>query len=286
MGKTILKTNFTEDERYEFQELTLKMIREKKYGYEIAEALGISEQEVSRYKKRLIKANRITQREIDEYKEQRDREELRKKRLMDPKVGIIKAMLLDGKYDNEIADAVSYHPKTVKRIEDELIEQKQLSTSKIEAARKERQKNEKEAKEQNKPELRGKLKNRYLRMLKAGISSHFIAKSLNINKSQMYRARKKSKISDEEIKNARAKREEKNERKIIELYEVEGLTLEEIIPRFKSETPTYIKRTFQGLKKEGKMDETLANSVRMSNDPRVIERRNYKGIHFKWFNRK
>lgn len=110
---------FSEEERNEYSNLTLEMLKEGLLDTEIARNIGISPQTVKKLKEELIRNGKITQKEIDVA-----REEVKRKQDDEKEEEMKKVLqgLQEGKSNLEIAEEFSIEKTKVSKIKRKLIE--------------------------------------------------------------------------------------------------------------------------------------------------------------------
>lgn len=273
--KKILKTVFTEEEKKEYQEIELEMLKNGYTGEEIAEHIGVATNTVSRWKQILIAQNRITQPEINEARQ------TRKKKAEEKELGAIEQFIIDryfeGKSIREMASKGPYGrallASNIKRMEEEGKLPKETGKELREKRRRDKEKSAKEKKaESSNKEIDDTLIAEILKALRDGLSTRAIIRRLKITAKILDEVKKQlieeSAITKGEIKVAQEKKKAEDEKQVLEML-LQGAYPKEIESEIECTEAEYIV-ILNRLKAEKGMTDVKINKAREDRKQREL----------------
>ena len=275
--KKILKTIFTEEEKIEYQEIELEMLKDGYTGKEIAEHIGVSERTVGRWKKELIDQNGITQAEINEAREKRKREEETNK--IDPVKQFVLKRHLEGKSIREMAsedDAPAGRKVLGRKLKELEMEGKIPKITDEEAKRKgieAKSRNAQKSKEEySKQKIDEKLRKKVLSLLRKGVSNKLIRKKLKITPEILKEVKEqlisKGKITREKIDIVQEERREKDKKRVLRML-LKGAYVKEIESKITCTNGEYV-QFLKELKAETSITQAQIDKAREERNQREL----------------
>lgn len=257
----LFNARYTKEEKEEFEKVMLEMIPKGAFMTEIAERLGIGENDVQRLKNKLINERKTSQDKIDKaVEERRDREKI-ERLLTDPDIQKVKEGLLAGLSHKKISESVRFSRSRIGQLE-KILEEAGIVDKKQREIARESRKNEKKEK-QNEVEEMEMTPSEYLdkerfvlRLLNIGISTRQIRNITGITlktfKQMKAELIDEGETSDELIKKAIEERE-RSSKDIIETYIKQGYNCVEIAEKIPYADSRFVERLAKELKAEGRV---------------------------------
>ncbi len=254
---------FDEGEREEYKEIILEMLGEA--DTVIARHIGVSNKTIIRWKKQLIAEGKTTEEAINEARKQK-KEEAKKN---DSNPFKVLAGLKEGKSKKEIGTELGIDKNRVKDYEDMLIENGLITREEIKEAREKRKvAAAEEAKKQAEDiqEIDEDLKDRILGLLNLGIDSQRLCNNLNISNTILKKIKKilikEGKITEEQIRENKAKRTIQDKNTVLELL-FKGYMFTEIAIQIPLGNRRYVERIVENLKNEGLITDEQIKKARV-----------------------